>query len=83
MRDEAHYEVITFTITCTMRRRWANQFWSMLQHMQRLGSIGSSRKITLFADGDGDFRPKFECSEPLDLVRPVDDQHGNTFWDAG
>lgn len=85
-------EVITFRIQCSMKRRWAKQFWGMLKYMQQLGSMGSSRKVTFFADGDGDFRPTFHCiigdiGEPapgIDAreteIRPLE---GDKFWDAG
>jgi len=58
-REEKH-ENVEFTIKCEMKKRWAKQFLSMLKYMQQLGSMGSSREITFYADGDGDFRPQFE-----------------------
>jgi hypothetical protein len=57
------YPKITFRITCTMNARWARQFLGMLKTMQSLGSMGSSREVAIYADGDGDFRPKFEWDE--------------------
>lgn len=93
-RKKGH-EKVTFTITCTMKRRWAVQFLGMLAYMQQLGSWGSSRTVAFFADGDGDFRPKFEW-EPTDLVAvqgfdakksmetPYHVWHdGDRFFDAG
>ena len=83
---------ITFRITCTMNARWARQFLGMLKTMQRLGSWGSSRKIEFIADGDGDFRPKFEWDEAamaelgIDPCDPCGDRshgHGEFFFDAG
>lgn len=74
----------TFTITCTMRERWIPHFLGALKQMQRLGSLGSSRDVTIYSDGDGDFRPRFEwptnfpASEPAE-VKP----NGDTFFDAG
>lgn len=79
-------EGVTFTVTCTMRRRWARQFLGMLLNMQRLGVAGSSRNTTLFADGDGDFRPKFSvASDGLDIVpaEPMKLASGDLFFDAG
>ena len=76
-------EEVTFTIKCTMRKRWAPQFVSMLQRMQYLGSIGSSRKTSIYADGDGDFRPEFEVDTEFPPVAPVEDDNGDTFFDAG
>lgn len=51
---------ITFTIQCTMKARWVPHFLGMLRKMQWLGSVGSSREVVFFSDGDGDFRPKFD-----------------------
>lgn len=39
----------------------------MFQHMQYLGGIGSSRKCTFFADGDGSFHPKISFTYPEEL----------------
>lgn len=49
-----------FTIKVKMKDRWIPHFLGMLKYMQTLGNIGSSRTISFFSDGDGDFRPKFE-----------------------
>jgi hypothetical protein len=74
----------TFTITCTMRTRWVPQFLGMLKAMQRLGSIGSSRNVSIMADGDGDFRPKFEWDPHLPKEAPgFRDTGGNFHFDAG
>lgn len=75
---------VTFTVTCTMRPRWVPHFLGMLKRMQYLGAIGSSRNTTIFADGDGDFRPKFEWScEDYVPAEPVSDKGGNALFDAG
>lgn len=76
-------EIITFTVKCTMRRRWAWQFLGMLNYMQALGSIGSSREVTLFADGDGDFRPKFKYDETIPRALAAKNNDGNVVFDAG
>ena len=78
-------ETIQFTIHCTMKRRWASQFIGMLKQMQHLGSIGSSRKVTFYADGDGDFRPKFECeNKTINVAAPTHlYSSGETVFDAG
>ena len=39
----------------------------MFKYMEYLGSIGSSRNCTFFADGDGAFRPKVSFSYPEKL----------------
>lgn len=71
-----------FTIKCKMRARWVPHFLGMLKTMQQLGSLGSSRQVTLFADGDGDFRPKFEWDKTL--PEPAKSQTSETYYyDAG
>ena len=50
---------IKFTVDCEMEERWAEYFVAMLKQMEKLGNIGSSCTVGLYADGDGDFRPKF------------------------
>lgn len=77
---------VTFTVKVTMRARWVPHFMGMLSYMQRLGSMGSSRKVTFFADGDGDFRPRFQFSEldPMTpTASPMKDDDGNHYYDAG
>jgi len=73
-----------FTIEVEMKDRWIPYFLSMLKYMERLGGLGSSRKVTFYADGDGDFRPKFKWSPALkDDVKPIEDHNGDRFYDAG
>ena len=50
---------VEITITCTMKERWVDHFLSMLKCMEDFGNIGHSGLIGFYADGDGDFRPKF------------------------
>ncbi len=78
-------EDITFTITCTMKERWVPHFLSMLKYMQQLGGMGSSRVVGLYADGDGDFRPKFIWDKELPSAnaKPVRDELGDRLYDAG
>jgi hypothetical protein len=72
-----------FTITVEMPERWIPHFMSMLKYMQYLGNVGSSRKVALYADGDGDFRPKFETDIEFEKVEPVSDKGGDRLYDAG
>lgn len=51
---------IEFNIKVKMNERWVNDFCSMLYWMQSCGEIGHSSIVGFYADGDGDFRPKFE-----------------------
>lgn len=72
-----------FTIKVKMQDRWIPHFCSMLKYMERLGSWGSSREVGLFADGDGDFRPKFEFDIEFEEVLPASEHDGNRIYDAG
>lgn len=50
---------VTFNIEVTMKDRWVDDFCSMLKWMEHCGSVGHSSFVGFYADGDGDFRPKF------------------------
>jgi hypothetical protein len=39
----------------------------MFKYMQTLGNIGASRMCSFYADGDGDFHPKFSYEYPEEL----------------
>lgn len=80
----AYKDDVTFTITCTMRQRWAPHFLAMLKYMQQLGVWGSSRLVSFMADGDGDFRPKFQWDAALPSeAQPIRDDNGDRTYDAG
>lgn len=87
---------ITGAITYRMKRRWLPHFIAMLKTMQSFGNAGHSGHVAFYADGDGDFHPKFhfyvgttpveELSEPLDEVRPKKTNatlEDVTLYDAG
>lgn len=75
---------VDFTIRVNMKKRWVPHFCSMLEYMQWLGSVGSSRRVSLYSDGDGDFRPKFEIDIPYMHAKPIDGEvSGNHVYDAG
>lgn len=78
------HEKVTFDIKCTMSARWVPHFLAMLKYMQQLGGLGSSRKISFYSDGDGDYRPKFEWDQALDSsAKPIEDNKGARLYDAG
>lgn len=79
------FEEVTFTVTCTMRRRWAEQFLGMLKWFEMLGRLGGSRVIKFYADGDGDFRPAFELPNDIEPAAPRLDKPEDleAFFDAG
>ena len=72
-----------FTIKVKMEKRWIPVFLAFLKRMQTLGNVGSSRKLTFYSDGDGDFHPKFEWDteiKPIEIpLEPIKDQ----LFDAG
>lgn len=72
-----------FSIKATMEERWIPHFMSMLKHMEYLGKIGSSRTVSIYSDGDGDFRPKFITDEPFTMVEPKISINGDNLYDAG
>ena len=75
---------VKFTIECEMGQRWIPHFLAMLKYMQQLGNLGGSRIVSIYSDGDGDFRPKFHWSGHLpDEAEPVRDDDGDRVYDAG
>lgn len=59
-------EEVTFNIKVTMRERWVNDFCSLLKYMERCGMAGHSAFVGFYADGDGDFNPKFTFDIPFE-----------------
>lgn len=51
---------VELNIKAIFDERWLNDFCSMLKWMESCGNIGHSSIVAFYADGDGDFRPKFE-----------------------
>lgn len=70
-----------FTIEVEMEERWIDYFMSMLNEMECLGKIGSSNTVSIFADGDGDFQPKFKSDVEWEKVEPID--YKGIHYDAG
>lgn len=78
----------TFNVKVTMEERWIDDFCSMLNWMQYCGSMGHSSLVGFFADGDGDFRPRFEIDtnyEKKDGIRSKDTplSEPEVLFDAG
>lgn len=76
-------ETTDFNIKVTMKNRWIPHFCSMLNYMEQMGNIGSSREVGIYSDGDGDFRPKFDFDIDYKIVEPVSDNDGDVLYDAG
>lgn len=75
---------VRFIIECEMEDRWVPHFLSMLKYMQQLGSLGGSRKVGIYSDGDGDFHPKFNWDDALPVgAKPTIDDNGDRLYDAG
>lgn len=77
----------TFNVKVTMEERWIDDFCSMLNWMQCCGDIGHSSLVGFFADGDGDFHPKFEIDTEYKRTKGYrnDDilQNPEVLFDAG
>lgn len=83
------YDNVTFNITCTMKERWVPCFCALLKTMQEFGEAGHSGALAFYADGDGDFRPKFDIEVGFDLKEELRTAPKNgsiktdVFFDAG
>ena len=60
---------VEFNIKVKMSERWVNDFCSMLYWMQSCGNLGHSSVVGFYADGDGDFRPKFEFDNEFMITK--------------
>ena len=72
-----------FTIEVEIEERWIDDFCSMLKEMERLGNIGSSKKVGIYSDGDGDFRPKFDIDTEYKKTFPIINTSCEEIYDAG
>lgn len=61
----------TFNIQVTMEERWVNDFCSMLKWMESCGNLGHSSLVAFYADGDGDFRPKFQIDREFEQTHEI------------
>ena len=71
-----------FNIKCKMEKRWIPHFCSMLERMEHNGNIGRSEIVSLYSDGDGDFRPTFDYDIIFEKVKPRK-KNGKEIYDAG
>lgn len=60
----------TFTIKAAMEERWIPHFLNMLDALQKNGAAGHSGVVGMYADGDGDFRPKSHVDMYCENVEP-------------
>lgn len=61
-----------FNIHVSMEERWIPHFQSFLKYMEGMGSMGHSAMVGFYADGDGDFRPRFTFDIPTEKVDGLD-----------
>ena len=77
----------TFNIKVTMEERWVDYFCSFLKYMESCGNAGHSAQVSFYADGDGDFRPKFELDvvyeKKMGIPREKLYDKAEYMWDAG
>jgi len=75
-----------FSVEIEMKDRWVPHFLGMLATMEALGNVGASRIVALYADGDGDYHPKFKWNADVEPTKrteePLDEQRAYLF-DAG
>lgn len=75
---------VKFKIEVEMDEHWKDIFLSMLSHMEKLGQLGCSRRVTLYSDGDGSFRPKFNPRIDYDYINPIKvEKNGDVIFDYG
>ena len=70
----------TFTIEVTMKERWVDDFCSMLKYMESCGARGHSAMVAFYADGDGDFRPKFTISTDWERTEGIWNKSGSELY---
>lgn len=77
----------TFNIQVTMEERWVDYFCSFLKYMEFCGDVGHSAQVSFYADGDGNFSPKFEFDIEYENKEgiPRDNLYNKAefMWDAG
>jgi hypothetical protein len=58
---------VIMSVTMTLTKAQAIALREMFEYWNRLASIGSSRHVSFFADGDGNFHPRclVETNPPL------------------
>lgn len=83
---------VTFDIKATMPQHWLPHFLGFLNMVETCGSIGASRVLAIYADGDGDFHPTFDWGniDGLSLAEPAEGAldsdasvTADMIWDAG
>ena len=82
-RELGQDEIVEFDVHCKMNKAWANEFLSMLKAMQSCGALGVSRRVAIYSDGDGDFRPQFTTDYDYTNKQPYNAGADLDIFDAG
>jgi hypothetical protein len=72
-----------FIVECEIPERWVNDFCSMLKTMEFYGKQGHSEIIGIYADGDGDFKPRFNIKTDFEKTSYLEKYSNATIYDAG
>lgn len=73
-----------FNVQCEMEERWVPEFIGLLKMMQQLGSLGGSRTLSFYSDGDGDFHPTFKWDKDMPTpAQPSPLGNDSFMFDAG
>lgn len=62
-----------FSVNVQMEERWVPFFCSFLKNLEHNSNIGQSYVVGFYADGDGDFRSKFEIGTEFEVQSPHKD----------
>lgn len=63
---------VKFTVQCEMDDSQVGRFLGLLDYMQYCGKVGHTSQVLLRIDGDGAFRPEFQCSYQVAYTAPTD-----------
>lgn len=79
------YDKRKFTIKAEIDERWVDDFCTFLYELEHNGNIGHSSLIGFYADGDGDFRPKFKIKTNYFIEKPRNktNKECEKIYDAG
>lgn len=59
-----------FVVNVEMDERWIFHFCSFLKNLEYNSNIGHSSIIGFYADGDADFRAKFDINAEYEIQNP-------------
>jgi len=79
------YDKRKFIVKAEIDERWVDEFCTFLEELEHNGNIGHSSLIGFYADGDGDFRPKFKIKTNHNFTKPRNktNKECEKIYDAG